>query len=84
MSTPRAALERAAKSVASRPGGNGFAELAELLNLSRQAVYKWLDTGVPVGRCIEIEDLTGISRVKLRPDVFSAPKKRSRAHQVAA
>jgi DNA-binding transcriptional regulator YdaS (Cro superfamily) len=78
MITPRVALERAAKAVAARPEGSGFAELATLLGLSRQAVYKWLEAGVPVERCGEIERVTGVRRHLLRPDVFDEPQKRVR------
>jgi DNA-binding transcriptional regulator YdaS (Cro superfamily) len=78
MITPRTALERAAKALASKPEGSGFAELAGHLGLSRQAVYKWLDAGVPVERCSDIERLTGVPRSLLRPDIFGAAPKRAR------
>ncbi len=78
MGTPRIALEQAAKAVAAKPEGSGFAELAGLLGLSRQAVYKWLDAGVPVERCKEIEQITGVLRHQLRPDIYEQPPKRGR------
>lgn len=64
MSTPREALERAAKAV------GGFAQLADLLMVSRQAVYKWLETNVPPKRCADVERLTGVPREHLRPDIY--------------
>jgi DNA-binding transcriptional regulator YdaS (Cro superfamily) len=48
----------------------GYAALADQLGVSRQAIYQWRDTRVPVDRAKEIEKLTGIPRAELRPDVF--------------
>ena len=86
MVTPRIALETAAKAVAVKPEGSGFAELANRLGLSRQAVYKWLEAGVPAERCAEVERLTGVQRHLLRPDIFGAPEapaKRVRPSEVS-
>ncbi len=76
MSTPRTALEKAAKNV------GGFSELARLLGMSRQAVYKWLETKVPAERCVDVEQVSRVSRRKLRPDVFG-PRKREGEHDAA-
>lgn len=46
----------------------GGAALAAQLNLTRQAVYQW--TRVPAQYVITVEEKTGISRHKLRPDIF--------------
>lgn len=43
-------------------------KLALDLGLTSQAVYQW--RRVPAERALEVERLTGISRHKLRPDVF--------------
>lgn len=68
------ALDRAARAV------GGFADLANRLGLSRQAVYKWQDAGVPPERCSEIERITGVGRQLLRPDIFGEPQPRDRQH----
>ena len=48
--------------------------MADLLNpkVSRQAVYKWLETRVPPKRCADVERVTNgkVKREELRPDVF--------------
>lgn len=88
MGTPRSALVRAARAVARKPDGRGFAELAALLGVSRQAVYKWLETRVPIERCPVVERVTGVSRYELRPDIYGAAplsgKKRQYAEKEAA
>ena len=48
----------------------GFAKLAQMLGVSRQAVHKW--QRIPAERVREIERLTGISSADLRPDLFGA------------
>ena len=53
----------------------GVAELAGKLNLSRAAVYKWIERGtIPALRAVEIEKLSGgaVGREQLRPDIFGA------------
>lgn len=48
--------------------------LAATLGIERSAVSQWKQ--IPATRVLEIEELTGISRHVLRPDVFGpAPKK---------
>ncbi len=47
----------------------GVSVLAENFNISVQAVYKWFKQ-VPVKRCKRIEELTGVTRKELRPDIF--------------
>lgn len=51
-------------------------ELAGELGLTVSALSQW--TQIPVERVFEIERLTGISRYKLRPDVYR-PEPRGRA-----
>lgn len=48
----------------------GMKGLAKPLGVSYQAVQKWLKTGVPAARVLEVESITGVSRYDLRPDVF--------------
>lgn len=47
----------------------GVSVLAEKCDVSVQAAYKWFKQ-VPVERCKQIEELTGVPRSELRPDIF--------------
>lgn len=51
---------------------DGIQQLADLIGISYQAVYKWQAPGgtVPAERVLEIERLTGVSRHDLRPDIY--------------
>jgi len=52
----------------------GASRLAEKLTVSPQAISKWVKAKrAPAERCLEIEKITGVSRYKLRPDVFGEP-----------
>jgi DNA-binding transcriptional regulator YdaS (Cro superfamily) len=46
----------------------GVGKLATALGCSRQALYQW--TEVPRGRVLEIEEMTGIDRSEMRPDIW--------------
>lgn len=46
----------------------GPAKLGALVKCSSQAVSQW--PRCPVGRVLQIERLTGISRHRLRPDIY--------------
>lgn len=46
----------------------GAKALADLLKISQPSVSGWKK--IPADRCIAVEAITGISRHKLRPDVF--------------
>ncbi|MEO1830019.1 MAG: YdaS family helix-turn-helix protein [Pseudomonas sp.] len=49
------------------------AELARLLGVSSQAVNKMLAAKrVPAERVLKIEEVTGVSRHELRPDLYPA------------
>jgi DNA-binding transcriptional regulator YdaS (Cro superfamily) len=48
----------------------GYAEVARLLGVTRQTVYKWVWRRVPAERVAEVEWVTGIPRERLRPDIF--------------
>lgn len=48
----------------------GMRPLASQLNVSYQAIQKWMRTGVPAARVLDVERLTGVTRYELRPDVF--------------
>ena len=60
-------------------------ELARKLGVGVSALSQW--TEIPIKRVLQVERLTGISRYKLRPDVYGrAPRasKKSRAQLNAA
>jgi DNA-binding transcriptional regulator YdaS (Cro superfamily) len=46
----------------------GIRKLARLLGITYQAILHW--DKVPAERMLEIEDATGISRDRLRPDLY--------------
>lgn len=43
-------------------------ELARKLGISRQAIEQW--KRIPAGRIVDIERVTGISRERLRPELY--------------
>jgi DNA-binding transcriptional regulator YdaS (Cro superfamily) len=48
--------------------GGGVVALAKKLSISKGAVSQW--SRVPVGRVLDVERITGISRHELRPDFY--------------
>jgi DNA-binding transcriptional regulator YdaS (Cro superfamily) len=58
---------KAAVREAQRAAGNGSI-LADRLGLTRQAVYQW--DKVPANHVLRVEEVTGIPRHKLRPDLY--------------
>lgn len=62
LSIPRQALTAAIVQA------GGFAALARQLGITPQAVHKWRQ--VPAERVLAIEQLTGVSRHRLRPDIY--------------
>ena len=61
--------------------GRGAATaLAVQCRVRRQNITRWQKTGqVPAHHCLAVEQLTGISRHELRPDVFGTPEQASLA-----
>jgi len=59
--------ERAALNEAIAIAG-GVTRLAELLGIASQAIHQW--KSVPVARVLKIEEVTGVSRYRLRPDIY--------------
>lgn len=51
--------------------------LAKKLGLTKAAVYVWRKNGIPVERVIQIEEITGVSRHNLRPDLFDSNEGRA-------
>jgi len=54
------------REIASKAGG--VVALSKALGLSRAAVSQW--KRIPIDRVMDVERLTGVSRIELRPDVF--------------
>ena len=48
----------------------GIVALARLLGMTAPAVSQWQD--VPPARVLQVEKATGVSRYKLRPDIYGA------------
>ena len=47
--------------------------LARAVGVSPQAVQQWVDSGrVPLRRVLYVERATGVSRTRLRPDIYPA------------
>lgn len=70
--TPEAALTKAIEIA------GGHAALAKTLGIERTAIYQWKQA--PPKRVATLEQLTGVTRYDLRPDVFGeAPKRKARA-----
>lgn len=70
---------RAAVEEAERAAGSG-AKLARALGLKRQAIYQW--DRIPSGHVLKVEELTGVPRHRLRPDLY--PEERERLPDGAA
>jgi DNA-binding transcriptional regulator YdaS (Cro superfamily) len=66
-----AALDLVLKQVGSR------AELARRMGVKPQAITKWRKQ-IPVKQVLALEKLTGVSRHRLRPDIYPA-ERRARA-----
>lgn len=60
----------------------GLSGLARMLGIRKQSVKQW--RRVPEDRIIQIEELTGIPRKRLRPDLYGAPRSKKSAASLAA
>lgn len=59
---------------------NGLSALAKRVGVRYQAVQHWLRSGrVPAARVIAVEAATGVSRHRLRPDLYPAEAQDSAA-----
>jgi DNA-binding transcriptional regulator YdaS (Cro superfamily) len=66
-------LRDATKLAIQRAGGGS--KLAEKLGLTRQAIYQW--QRIPPERVQRVEEVTGIPRHQLRPDLYPADRERA-------
>lgn len=64
---------RAAVNEAKQAAGGG-SKLARALGLRRQAVYQW--DKVPPGHVLRVEEVTGVPRHRLRPDLYPEDRER--------
>ncbi len=64
------AVERAIKSVGSQE------IVAKRLGVSQTAVGKWLWRSCPAKRAVQLEELSGVSRSEIRPDIFRLNEKK--------
>ncbi len=53
-------------------GPGRYSKIARELGVSRQTVWSWFQEGrrVPAERVVELEQVSGVPRHKLRPDLF--------------
>lgn len=49
----------------------GAAALARVLGIKQPSVFEWQE--VPIRRVLAVEKATGISRYRLRPDIYGSP-----------
>lgn len=76
--TPQEALNKAIDKA------GGIKAVAAHFRIKVPAIYQWREyrEGVPANRVLALEELTGISRHDLRPDIFGptpAPRRKRRA-----
>jgi DNA-binding transcriptional regulator YdaS (Cro superfamily) len=68
MQQPTSPLAAVAQEAVAAAGGS--AVIARQFGITVAAITLWKKRGIPAGRVLVVERLTGISRHKLRPDVF--------------
>lgn len=70
LSTPRKTAEQALAEAILRAGG--VRALARQLGISHQAISQWEQAAVK--QVLKIENLTGVPRYELRPDIYPPPE----------
>ena len=60
--------------------GLNLSQAAEVVGVDKATMTRWAQGGVPADRIVEFEAKTGVSRKKVRPDLFT----RAPAPEVAA
>ena len=48
----------------------GCAHVARRLGIRRQAVYQWIDTGIPARRVIELARMAGMRPSEIDPELY--------------
>lgn len=57
----------------------GAGPLAAALGIKYQSIQDWLVRGtVPPARVLDVERLTGVSRYRLRPDIYGSRRPRAK------
>jgi DNA-binding transcriptional regulator YdaS (Cro superfamily) len=55
----------------------GLQPFARQMGVRYQAIQKWVRGSVPAERVLRIEEITGVSRHDLRPDLYPRESRRS-------
>lgn len=50
--------------------GKTLEQLGNEFGVNKTTIMRWEESGVPINRFADAERITGISRAKLRPDIF--------------
>lgn len=50
--------------------GFNLSRFADLVEVNKSTATRWVNSGIPAARLVEVERRTGIPRQKLRPDLF--------------
>lgn len=48
----------------------GQVQLAQIMQVTQPAIHDWLYRNIPAAKAKQIEDLVGIPRAHIRPDIF--------------
>ena len=48
----------------------GQTQLAKLCGCAQSTVWEWIHRQCPVTRAVQLEQLTGVCRTEIRPDIF--------------
>jgi DNA-binding transcriptional regulator YdaS (Cro superfamily) len=60
----------------------GVRALARAVGISHVSVIRWYV--IPIDRLFVVEEITGVSREKLRPDIFNRPRPKNKPSQSRA
>jgi DNA-binding transcriptional regulator YdaS (Cro superfamily) len=71
-STWRKAVDEAVKALGS------LKRVAERLGITPQAIHQWPEAGPPAKHVLALEEMSGVPRYEIRPDIYGPPPKRVR------